>query len=122
MTLTIEQRDRLLSVLPSYPKKATGRKRADLVKVFLGILWVLESGARWEDIDKRQYASYQTCHRYFQEWVKSGVFRESLLALTEELEDAGLLKLQEAFLDGCFVPAKRGAMRLGSRNEAKAAA
>jgi len=38
----------------------------------LGILWVLESGARWEDIDKRQYASYQTCHRYFQEWVKSG--------------------------------------------------
>ena len=56
------------------------------------------------------------------QWVKSGVFQESLLALTEELEDAGLLKLQEAFLDGCFVPAKRGAMRLGSRNEAKAAA
>jgi len=120
--LTIEQRDRLLSVLPAYPEKPTGRKRADLVRVFLGILWVLESGARWEDIDKRKYASYQTCHRYFQEWVRSGVFQDALLALAEELEDAGLLKLQEAFLDGCFVPAKRGAMRSGSRSAARAVA
>ena len=92
------------------------------MRVFLGILWVLESGARWEDIDKRKYASYQTCHRYFQEWVRSGVFQDALLALAEELEDAGLLKLQEAFLDGCFVPAKRGAMRSGSRSAARAVA
>ena len=110
MTLTIEQRNRLLSVLPDYPKKPTGRKRADLVQVFLGILWVLESGARWEDIDKRKFASYQTCHRYFQEWTNSGVFQNALLALAAELEDAGLLQLHEAFLDGCFVSAKRGAM------------
>jgi transposase len=110
VTLTIEQRNRLLAVLPAYPKKPTGRKRADLVQVFLGILWVLESGARWEDIDKRKYASYQTCYRYFQEWTNSGVFQRALLALAEELEDAGLLQWEEAFLDGCFVPAQRGAM------------
>lgn len=111
MKLTIEQRNRLLAILPAYPEKATGRKRADLVNVFAGILWVLQSGARWEDIDKRKYASFQTCHRYFQEWTQSGVFDKALLTLAEELQDAGLLKLHEAFLDGCFVPAKKGAMK-----------
>jgi transposase len=110
MNLTIEQRDRLRTVLPHYPEKPVGRKRADILKVFEGILWVLESGARWEDIDKKRFASYQTCHRYFQEWVASGVFQQALLNLVEELEDAGLLQLHESFLDGCFVPAKKGAI------------
>ena len=111
MNLTIEQRDRLRAILPQYPQKQTGRKRADLVRVFEGIVWLLASGARWEDINKKKYASYQTCHRYFQEWVHSGVFQQALLALSEELEDAGLLNLHESFLDGCFVPAKKGATR-----------
>lgn len=119
LNLTIEQRDRLRAVLPTYPQKATGRRRADTVAVFEGILWLLTSGARWEDLDKRRYASFQTCHRYFQEWVETGVFQKALLALAEELEDEGLLKLHEAFLDGCFVPAKRGAMRSDLPSEAR---
>ena len=112
MNLTIEQRDRLRTLLPQYEQKSTGRKRADTVQVFEGILWLLTSGARWEDIDKKKYASFQTCHRYFQEWVADGLFQEALLALTEELEEAGLLQLPESFLDGCFVPAKKGAIAL----------
>ena len=111
MNLTIEQRDRLRAILPIYEQKATGRKRADTLQVFEGILWLLTSGARWEDIDKKKYASYQTCHRYFQEWVQAGVFQKALETLCQELEDAGLLNLHESFLDGCFVPAKKGAMR-----------
>ena len=113
MNLTIEQRDRLRRVLPHYEQKATGRRRADAVRVFEGILFVLTSGARWEDIDKKRYASFQTCHRYFQEWVQTGVFPRALSALAQELEDDGLLKLHESFLDGCFVPAKKGAKRSG---------
>lgn len=87
VNLTIEQRDRLRGILPQYKAKTTGRKRADTVQVFEGILWLLVSGARWEDMDKKKYASYQTCHRYFQEWVKAGVFQNALLALCAELED-----------------------------------
>lgn len=113
MNLTLEQRERLRAILPQYEEKLTGRKRADTVKVFEGILWLLTSGARWEDIDKKKYASYQTCHRYFQEWVQNGLFQKALLNLAEELEDKGLLKLHESFLDGCFVPAKKGAMPSG---------
>ncbi len=111
MNLTLEQRDRLRAILPQYEQKPTGRKRADTLRVFEGIVWLLTSGARWEDIDKKKYASFQTCHRYFQEWVASGVFQQALLNLAEELEDAGLLQLHESFLDGCFVPAKKGAMQ-----------
>jgi len=111
MNLTLEQRDRLRDILPQYEQKPTGRKRADILRVFEGIVWLLTSGARWEDIDKKKYASFQTCHRYFQEWVAQGVFQQALLDLAEELEDAGLLQLHESFLDGCFVPAKKGAMQ-----------
>ena len=113
MNLTIEQRDRLRAILPQYEQKPTGRKRAHLLKVFEAIVWVLTSGARWEDIDKKKYASFQTCHRYFQEWVADGLFQQALLTLAEELEDAKLLQLHESFLDGCFVPAKKGAMKSG---------
>ena len=53
MNLNLEQRDRLRAILPHYEQKSTGRKRADTVPVFEGILWLLTSGARWEDIDKK---------------------------------------------------------------------
>jgi hypothetical protein len=38
MNLTIEQRDRLRDILPQYEQKPTGRKRADLLKVFEAIV------------------------------------------------------------------------------------
>jgi transposase len=120
MTLTIEQRDRLLAILPHYEQKAVGRKRADIIQVFLGILWVLESGARWEDIDKRKYASFQTCHRYFQEWVQNGVFEQALTALVQEGEKQGQIKIHESFVDGSFVRSKKGAMRSGTATRATA--
>lgn len=112
MILTIEQRDRLRAVLPRYEQKATGRRRADLVQIFEAILWVMESGARWEDIDKHKYGvSFQSCHRYFQEWVESGVFERALTELIRDAEQEGWLKLHESFIDGSFVRAKKGAMR-----------
>ena len=113
LNLTIEQRDRIRAILPQYEAKPTGRKRADTVNVLEGILWLLLSGGRWEDIDKKRYASYQTCHRYFQEWGRDGVFQKALAALAQELEEEGILKLHESFLDGCFVPAKKGATASG---------
>lgn len=85
------------------------------------ILWVLESGARWEDIDKHKYGvSYQSCHRYFQEWTESGVFEAALTELIRDAEDEGRLKLHESFIDGSFVRAKKGAMRSGTAGAAMA--
>ena len=112
LNLTLEQKARLLAILPVYEQKAVGHKRCDTVQVFLGILWVLVTRARLEDIDKKTYASRQTCQRYFKEWVQDGVFAGALLALARELEEDGLLKLHESFIDGTFVEAKKGALRL----------
>jgi transposase len=122
MNLTIEQRDRVRAILPQYPEKPVGRKRADIVKVFEGILWVLESGARWEDIDKYRYASYQTCHRYFQEWVQSDVFERALSALVKDAESQNLVQLHESFVDGSFVRAKKGALKSAIATKARVVA
>jgi transposase len=122
MNLTIEQRDRVRAILPHYPEKPVGRKRADILKVFEGILWVLESGARWEDIDKKRFASYQTCHRYFQEWVQSGVLERALSTLVQEAESDNLVKLHESFVDGSFVRAKKGALTLATATKARVVA
>ena len=115
LDLTLEQKQRLLALLPTYPDKGNGRPRADTAQVFLGILWVLVSGARWEDLDKRRFASRRVppgrCQRSFAEWVKTGVFEKALLALARQREDEGLLKLHESFIDGTFVEAKKGVKR-----------
>lgn len=121
MNLTLQQRERLLGILPHYEQKPVGRKRADIVKVFEGILWVLESGARWSDLDKQRYASFQTCHRYFQEWVEDGTFLRALEELVQDSENRGLLDLRESFVDGSFVRAKKGAMPSATVTKARAA-
>ena len=110
--LTREHKARLLAILPAYQDKPVGRKRRDIVQVFLGIVWGLVTGARCEDTDKKVYASRQTCQRYFKEWVQGGLFAGALLALARELEEDGLLPSHESFLDGTSVEAKKGALRL----------
>jgi len=83
-----------------------------------GILWVLRTGAPWADLPER-YPSYQTCHRRFQQWVRSGVMRGVLEALALALKIRGALDVEEAFIDGSFAPAKKGAPRLGRQNAAR---
>ena len=95
-----------------------GRPWKDRRAVLNGILWVLRTGAPWADVPER-YPSYQTCHRRFQQWVRSGVMRGVLEALAEDLKIRGALDVKEAFIDGSFAPAKKGARRLGKRNGAR---
>ena len=73
-----------------------------------GILWILRTGAPWKDLLGR-YPSYQTCHRRFREWVRTGVLERILRALAQDLKERGRLDLTECFIDGTFVMAKKGA-------------
>jgi hypothetical protein len=86
--------------------------------VLNGILWVLRTGAPWADLPER-YPSYQTCHRRFQQWVRSGIMRGVFEALAEDLQLRGRLDVREAFIDGSFAPAKKGDRRLGKPNVAR---
>src|SRR6516164_10840634 len=51
---------------------------------------------------------------------RSGVIRGVLEALAEHLRVGGILDLEEAFIDGSFAPAKRGALGSARQSVAKA--
>src|SRR3989441_9835659 len=95
-----------------------GRPWKDRRAVLNGILWVLRTGAPWSDVPER-YPSYQTCHRRFQQWVRSGVMKGVLEALALDLKIRGALDVEEAFIDGTFAPAKKGERESGKQNAAR---
>ena len=90
------------------PMQRRGRPRADDRQLFEGILWVLREGARWKALP-REYGSKSTCHRRLQEWQKQGVWERVWQALLSTLDADAKLDWAQAFLDGSFVPAKKGA-------------
>lgn len=87
--------------------KRGGRPWAPARDVVDGVLWVLRTGAPWADLPRR-FPSYQTCHRRFQKWVEAGVLPRILAALRKDLEERGGIEDVEGFIDGTYVPAKKG--------------
>lgn len=85
-----------------------GRPRRPNREIINGVLWILRSGARWYDMPER-FPPYQTCHRRFQEWVRSGILRKVLETLAADLQERGKFDLSECFIDATFVVAKKGA-------------
>lgn len=118
--LTDEQWAIIEPLLPELPRREDGRGRPwrETREVMDGILWILRSGARWKDLPDR-FPPYQTCHRRFQQWVRSGVLKQVLEALAEDLRERGELDLSECFIDGTFVTAKKGASTWARPSAAK---
>ena len=104
---------------PLLPREETstavrpGRPYRDPRDVLNGVLWVLRTGAPWEDLPAR-YPPYQTCHRRFQRWVQRGVLPKVLAALRRDLEKRGGIEDVEGFIDGTYVPAKKGGPASGA--------
>ena len=92
-------------------RRADGRGRPwrDARQVLNGVLWILRTGAAWSDLPDR-YPPYQTCHRRFQQWQRTGQLHRILQKLAEDLRDRGKLDLSEAFIDSSFSKAKKGAL------------
>jgi transposase len=121
MDLTDEQWKVVETILPEDPVRDDGRGRpwSDRRKVINGALWILPTGAPWQDLPPR-YGPHQTAHRRFQNWVRSGVIEKILLALAQHLKKAGGLDLRECFVDGTFVPAKKGGVWSGKPSGVRA--
>ena len=113
MDLTDEQWTVISPLLPVLPRRADGKGRPwkDSREVMNGILWILRTGAPWSDLPDR-YPPYQTCHRRFQQWVRSGAFEHILQALATDLRERGGIDLSECYIDGTFIVAKKGGTRL----------
>lgn len=118
--LTDEQWEIIEPLIPEPPKRedGKGRPRREDREILNGILWILRSGARWQDMPSR-FPPYQTCHRRFQEWARSGVLRQIVEALAEDLRSRGKLDLAECFIDATFVVAKKGALALARPSGAR---
>lgn len=86
--LTDEQWAIIEPLLPELTRRDDGRGRPwrETRQVMDGILWILRSGARWKDLPDR-FPPYQTCHRRFQHWVRSGALKEVIEALAEDLRE-----------------------------------
>jgi transposase len=92
--LTEAQWKKIAPLLPKPPKQRHGgRPWIENLRVLEGILWILRSGARWQDLPEK-YPHPSTCWR----------------RLLSELNERQQLKWSESFLDGSFVPAKKGAL------------
>jgi putative transposase len=93
-------------------KHIGGRPAADRRKVMTGILYVLRTGCQWNALPK-EFGSGKTAHRYFQRWVRTGVFLHMWQAgLTEYDELQGLAwKWQAA--DGAMTKAPLGGEKTG---------
>jgi transposase len=113
-----DQWEEVAPLLP-LPKKR-GWPRADHRKTINGILWMLRSGARWRDLPRR-YGAPSTCHRRLQEWQHQGVWEGIWLTFLRVLDQQGQLDWSQAFLDGSFVPAKKGERISPMAGRAKAA-
>src|SRR5918996_5612345 len=100
-----EQWGLIAPLLPQHKRR--GRPRADDRRTLDGILWVLRPAARWKDLPPK-YGSRSTCHRRLQEWQDQGVWEQIRLELLSTLDSQAKLDWSQAFLDGSFVPAKKG--------------
>ena len=103
--LSDDQWERIAPLLP--PKKTMGRPRADDRGTLDAILFVLRTGCRWKDLPK-ELGSPPTAWRRLKEWEEAGVWESLWRAVLSSLDAQGKLEWAQAFLDGSFVPAKRG--------------
>jgi transposase len=104
------QWEKIAPLLPRCRKNPRGgRPRASNRKVLEGILGMLRSGARWQDLPD-EYPSPSTCWRRLRDWEEQDVWLNIWRAFLGELNERQQLKWSESFLDGSFAPAKKGAM------------
>ena len=117
--LTDGQWERVAPHLPVHaPSPKGGRPREDDRECLEGLLWLLRSGARWQDTTV-ELASGSTCWRRLQEWAVAGVLEAVQTALVEDLAELGELDFDALFADATFIRAKKGATTSGKPRSAR---
>jgi transposase len=107
--LTDERWAKIEPLLPKFKRsRKGGRKPVENRRTLEGILWVLRSGARWQDLPD-EFPSPSTCWRRLHDWEEQDVWLDIWRAFLSELDEKGQLDWAETFADGSFAPAKKGA-------------
>lgn len=95
-----------------------GRPRANDRRTLEAILWVLRTGARWQDLPK-EYGDDSTANRRLIEWQALGVWDTIWQAGLQTADEQGLLDLSQTNLDATFAPAKGGGAGVGKTRKGK---
>jgi transposase len=118
--LTDEQWGRVAPHLPAHPPSPKGgRPRAPDRECLEGLLWLLRTGARWQDIPV-DLPSGSTCWRRLREWAAEEVLEDLQAILVEELDALGRIDLGELLADATFIRAKKGGWRSARPSAARA--
>ena len=97
-------------LLPAYPPSARGgRPRISNRQALTGILFVLRTGAAWEDLPTElNCGSGMSCWRYLRDWQEDGTWDRVHAALLERLDRAGRIDWSRAAVDSSSVRAVLG--------------
>jgi transposase len=119
MQLTESQLDWLIARIPDSPRNPLGgRPAVDKRQVLRGIFWMLDNGAKWKDLPA-EFGSKSTVHRWFQTWVREGVFEAIMRDAGRFVEERGEYRLYECFVDGTFCKARGGGDGIGCTKAGK---
>jgi len=113
MPLTDEQWAKLEPLIPPPQSAATrGRPPIDERLVLDAILWKLASNKPWYDLPVSQgdvqFPSHQTCYRRYRQWTRTGLLKQMLAAIFEDLLVRGGFDVQRALQDGTIEYEYRG--------------
>ena len=92
-------------LLPPQPR--TGRPRADDRRTINGILYVLITGCKWEDMP-RKYGAPVTAWRRLKRWQEEGIWQDLMNRLQERAYQEEKLNLDKAIIDSSTIEAKKG--------------
>jgi len=97
------------SIEPYLPpqKSPIGRPRANMRKLFNGILYVVMTGCTWKDVPRR-YGSKSTVHRFHLYLSEHGIYQEIFNELLNKGYDLKKIDLSHCFTDTKDIPAKKG--------------
>lgn len=108
---------KLLSLLPdrqnSHPRGG-GRRPASQEKVLRAIFFVLRTGIQWKALDATGICSASVAHRYFQRWVRDGIFQKLWQVALEEYDDLKGIDWAWQSMDGAMTKAPLGGEKTGS--------
>lgn len=119
LTLTDEQLEWLAERVPDAPVSPLGGRPAlDKRRALRGIFWILDNGAKWKDLPRR-FGSKSAVHRWFQAWVREGVFERIMRDAGRCVERRDGFRVYECFVDGTFCKAKGGGDGVGTTKAGK---
>ena len=117
--VTDEQWALIKEQLPRRKRRVQGVVPGQMTaSAFKGILLILCASASWSELPA-SYGSKSTVHRRLKAWAESGVLLDLWRALLDQLDDRQKVRWDECFVDGMFIPAKKGVRWSGRLREAR---